>query len=85
MYYTYIVECTDSTYYTGYTTKLKRRVEVHNKGKGAKYTRARRPVKLVYWEEYDTKEEAMKREWKIKKMSRREKEKLIKKINGDSF
>jgi putative endonuclease len=76
--YTYILECADGTYYCGWTNDLEKRVKAHNEGKGGKYTRARLPVKLVYNEEFDTKEEAMSREWHIKQLSRREKEKLIK-------
>ena len=78
MNYTYILECADGTYYCGWTNDLEKRVKVHNEGKGGKYTRARLPVKLVYHEEFDTKEEAMSREWHIKQLSRGEKEKLIK-------
>lgn len=73
-YYVYILECADKTLYTGYTTDLEKRVETHNTGKtGAKYTKARRPVKLKYSESFDTKSEAMKREWVIKQMTRVEK------------
>ncbi len=78
MNYTYILECADGTYYCGWTNDLEKRVKAHNEGKGGKYTRARLPVKLVYNEEFDTKEEAMSREWHIKQLSRMEKEKLIK-------
>ena len=60
-HYTYILECKDQTLYTGYTTDLERRLKVHNDGKGAKYTKIRRPVKLVYHEEFDNKSEALKR------------------------
>ena len=77
MNYTYIVQCSDGTYYTGWTNNLQNRVATHNSGKGAKYTRARLPVQLVYYEEYATKSEAMKRECAIKLLSRKEKEKLI--------
>lgn len=77
MNYTYIVKCADGTLYTGWTNNLEKRVKAHNEGKGAKYTRTRRPVKLVYYEEYDTKEEAMHREWEIKQMPRGRKDKLI--------
>ena len=77
MYYTYIVECTDGTYYTGYTVDVKKRLAVHNAGKGAKYTKSRKPVTLIYQEEFNTKEEAMRREWQIKQMCRKEKERLI--------
>lgn len=77
MNYTYIVKCRDNTYYTGWTKDLDRRMKAHNSGTGAKYTRSRRPVCLVYYEAYGTKEEAMRREREIKRMSRKEKEKLI--------
>lgn len=77
MNYTYIVKCRDNTYYTGWTKDLDRRMKAHNRGNGAKYTRSRRPVRLVYYEAYRTKEEAMRREREIKRMSRKEKEKLI--------
>lgn len=75
--YTYIVKCSDETLYTGWTNNLKKRLEAHNSGKGAKYTKNRRPVKLVYFEEYDTKQEAMKREYAIKQLSRQKKLALI--------
>lgn len=75
--YTYIVRCKDGSLYTGWTTDLKKRISAHNAGKGAKYTKSRRPVKLVYSEEFETKEEAMRREYAIKHMSRPEKIKLI--------
>lgn len=77
-YYVYMVECADGTYYTGITTDLKRRLNEHNTSeKGAKYTRARRPVKLVYSEEHPDKSSASRREWEIKhRMTRAEKQKL---------
>ncbi|MCF2682053.1 GIY-YIG nuclease family protein [Faecalicatena contorta] len=78
MNYTYILKCQDGSFYTGWTNDLEKRIQAHNAGKGAKYTRNRRPVKLIYWEEYETKGEAMKREYAIKRMSRQEKEKLVK-------
>ena len=76
MNYTYILKCNDGTLYTGWTNNLEKRVKDHNEGKGAKYTKARRPVTLVYYEEFESKEEAMKREYAIKQMSRSEKLKL---------
>ncbi|NEZ46142.1 GIY-YIG nuclease family protein [Clostridium niameyense] len=79
MAYIYILECSDGTLYTGWTTNLQRRVETHNKGKGAKYTRCRVPVKLKYFEEFKTNREAMKREYAIKKLSRKDKLTLINK------
>ncbi|MDE6759765.1 MAG: GIY-YIG nuclease family protein [Lachnospiraceae bacterium] len=77
MAYTYIVECRDGTFYTGWTNHLEKRVESHNKGKGAKYTRSRLPVKLVYYETYASKKEAMKREYEIKRLTRKDKLALI--------
>ncbi|WP_294370850.1 GIY-YIG nuclease family protein [uncultured Clostridium sp.] len=81
MNYVYIVECSDGTFYTGWTNDLERRIKQHSSGKGAKYTRARRPVKLVYYEKFDEKREAMKREYEIKTYSRKEKINLIKNAN----
>ena len=75
--YVYILKCSDNTLYTGWTTCLERRLREHNSGKGAKYTRSRCPVELVYYEELGTKEEALRREYAIKQMKRREKELLI--------
>ena len=77
--FTYIVECSDHALYTGWTNDLEKRIEAHNTGKGAKYTKTRRPVRLVYFETFATKEEAMSREYHIKRMSRQEKIKLISK------
>ncbi|MCD8019384.1 MAG: GIY-YIG nuclease family protein [Clostridiales bacterium] len=77
MHYTYIVECRDKSLYTGWTTNLERRIKAHNEGKGAKYTRNRAPVRLVYYEEYGTKQEALKREYAIKHLSRKDKLYLI--------
>lgn len=77
MNYTYILECKDGTYYTGWTNNLEKRLKDHNDGKGAKYTKPRFPVSLVYYEEFQTKEEAMSREYVIKHMTRIEKYKLI--------
>lgn len=77
-HYTYILECKDQTLYTGYTTDIERRLKVHNDGKGAKYTKIRRPVKLVYHEEFDNKSEALKREYALKQLSRKQKLLLIK-------
>ena len=78
MNYTYILKYKDDSLYTGWTNDLKKRITSHNAGKGAKYTKARRPVELVYYEEFQTREEAMKREYAIKQLSRKEKEALIK-------
>lgn len=75
--FTYILKCSDGSLYTGWTNDLERRVKAHNTGKGAKYTKSRRPVELVYFEAFSTKQEAMRREWEIKQLSRVEKCKLI--------
>lgn len=80
MNYTYIVECKDGTLYTGWTTNLQQRVKTHNAGKGAKYTRSRLPVVLRYFESFQTKEEAMRREYEIKHLTRKQKQKLIEKV-----
>ncbi len=77
MNYTYILKCKDGSYYTGWTNHLEKRIATHNEGKAAKYTKYRRPVQLVYFECFKTKQEAMSREYAIKQLSRKEKEKLI--------
>jgi putative endonuclease len=79
-YYVYILKCADGTYYTGWTTDPEKRVRVHNSGKGAKYTRARRPVELIYTEEYRSKTDALSREYAIKQLTRKEKEELVDEI-----
>ena len=76
-FYCYIVECADGTYYTGWTVDPQRRVAVHNRGRGARYTRTRGPVKLVYVEELPDRKSAMKREIAIKKMPRERKSRLV--------
>lgn len=73
----YIVECADGTYYTGWAVDPEKRVKAHNAGRGAKYTRTRLPVKLVYVEEQPDRVAAMKRERAIKKMTREKKQKLF--------
>lgn len=75
--YCYILKCSDNSYYTGWTNNLEKRLQAHQKGVGAKYTRGRTPVELIYYESFPTKEEAMRREYEIKHLSRREKEILI--------
>ena len=75
--YVYILECSDKSLYTGWTNDLEARLKVHNDGAGAKYTRGRTPCTMVYYEEFDTKIEAMKREYQIKHFSKKKKEKLI--------
>jgi putative endonuclease len=76
-FFCYIVECADGTYYTGWSTDPERRVRQHNRGKGARYTRSRLPVRLVYVEEQPDKVSAMRRERQVKKLKRSEKERLI--------
>lgn len=75
--FVYILKCKDNTLYTGWTNNIEQRINAHNEGKGAKYTRGRLPVELLYFESFATASEAMKREWAIKKLSRKEKIKLI--------
>ena len=84
MNYVYILKCNDNTLYTGWTTSLEKRLKTHNSGKGAKYTRVRLPVEIVYFEEFEDKKDAMKREYEIKQLSRKDKLKLINKLNGDN-
>ena len=74
---TYILKCNDNSLYTGWTNDITNRLKMHNEGKGAKYTRGRGPVELVYLEEFETKQEAMSREAKIKRLTRKEKLLLI--------
>ncbi|WP_440897328.1 GIY-YIG nuclease family protein [Amphibacillus sp. Q70] len=73
----YIIECKDGSLYTGYTNHLANRLRMHELGKGAKYTRGRGPFKLRYYQAFETKEAAMQMEYKIKKMPREKKEKII--------
>lgn len=75
--YVYILLCQDDSLYTGWTVNLDKRLETHNKGKGAKYTRGRIPVKLVYYEEFEDKTQALKREYAIKQLKRKDKLNLI--------
>ena len=79
-HYTYMLRCADNTIYSGYAVDPIARLETHNSGKGAKYTRARRPVKLVYYEKFETKGDALRREIEFKKLSIAEKEKMIEKF-----
>ena len=76
-YFVYILKCADNTLYTGWTTDIEKRVAQHNAGKGAKYTRARLPVVCVYVKAFDTKQDAMRREYEIKQLSRAQKEELL--------
>lgn len=82
--FTYMLRCSDGTYYTGWTNDLGHRLMTHRSGKGAKYTRVRLPVELVWFETSDTKEEAMSREWHIKRLSRKQKQKLIDGLDKDT-
>ena len=75
--YTYLLRCADGTLYCGWTNDLDKRVAAHNTGAGAKYTKARRPVELAYYETFATKQEAMRREAEIKRLTRQEKLALI--------
>ncbi len=77
VHFVYILRCRDGSLYTGWTTHLEERVRTHNLGRGAKYTRSRRPVQLVYWEQYPDKGQALRREQAIKRLSREEKLALI--------
>ncbi len=76
-YFAYMLECADGSLYSGYTDDLEKRLKTHNSGRGSKYTRSRLPVRLAYFEEFETKSEAMKREAAFKKLSRAEKTELV--------
>ena len=77
-WFLYVLQCSDGTYYTGVTTNIKRRLKEHNNSKlGAKYTRARRPVEIVYVSEYDNRSSAQKAEYKFKQLTRKQKESII--------
>ncbi len=82
--YTYMVKCSDESLYTGWTNNLEKRVAAHNAKKGAKYTKSRTPVELVYYEVFSTKEEAMRREYEIKQYTRKEKEALLQTFAKDT-
>jgi putative endonuclease len=75
--FVYILACNDDSLYTGWTVDLQKRLAAHQRGTASKYTRSRTPVQLVYWEDWPTPSEAMKREWHIKSMTRLEKKNLI--------
>lgn len=76
MNYTYVLQCADGSFYTGWTTHLEQRIAAHNRGTGAKYTRSRRPVTLYYYEQWPSKQEAMRREWAIKQLTHQQKAQL---------
>jgi len=80
-----MLECSDGKFYTGWTVALEKRVAEHNAGKGAKFTRARLPVKLVYWEEQVTRSEAQKREYVVRKLKRKEKELLVDRFKQETL
>lgn len=84
MNYTYMVRCKDGSLYTGWTNDLEKRLKAHNQGMGAKYTKTRRPVELVYYEEYESKIDAMKREYEIKQLPKKKKEELVTGFCGNS-
>lgn len=77
MNYVYILECADGTWYTGWTNNLEKRIQTHNAGKGAKYTKSRLPVRLIYFEEYQDEHTARSREYQIKQLSRKEKQRIV--------
>ena len=77
MNFCYLLRCADGSLYTGWTKDLEQRLQTHNAGRGGKYTRSRLPVELVYREKFETKEEAMSREWHLKRLTRQEKLRLI--------
>lgn len=81
MYYVYLLRCGDNSLYCGYTDNLTKRISAHKSGRGAKYTKSHQPVFLAYFEEYETKSEAMSREYFIKKMTKDKKEELLKKFS----
>ena len=80
-WYLYVLQCADNTYYTGTTTDTKRRLEEHNSSsRGAKYTKARRPVKLIYFSEHEDRSSAQKSEYRFKQLTRKQKEEIINKV-----
>lgn len=83
--YTYMLYCKDGSFYTGWTNNLQKRLAAHNEGKGAKYTRVRLPVKLVYYERYPSKSAAMHREYEIKQLTHGEKMSLCSDLNDKLF
>ncbi|GEK59777.1 hypothetical protein CHL76_13810 [Marinococcus halophilus] len=79
----YMLQCRDGSLYTGYTNNLRKRLEAHNAGRGAKYTKGRGPVQLVYLRRFTTKTEAMQEEYRLKKLPRSQKQRLIKEAHDD--
>ncbi|KOP70357.1 GIY-YIG nuclease family protein [Cytobacillus solani] len=84
-HYFYVLHCKDNSLYAGYTNNLDRRVKLHNEGKGAKYTRGRGPVKLVFSKAYDNKSEALKAEYEFKQWTRKKKEDFLVKESGGIY
>ena len=84
-YFAYLLLCADGSYYAGYTTDLTRRVAVHNAGKGAKYTKSRLPVTLVYFEEFDSEHEARIREWHLRRLTHAQKAALAAGQEGEKI
>lgn len=84
-HYFYVLECRDGSYYGGYTINPERRVEQHNSGKGAKYTRARRPVKMIYSAKYEQKSAALRAEYAFKQLTRKQKEKFLREMSDEGF
>lgn len=82
--YTYMVRCRDGSLYTGWTNDLEKRIQAHNQGTGAKYTKTRRPVELVYYEEYESKIRAMQREYEIKQLPKKKKEEMVSNFSESS-
>ena len=82
MNYVYMLRCRDGSLYTGWTNDLEKRLKAHNSGTASKYTRTRLPAELVYFEEWESKEAAMSREWHIKRLGRAEKLKLIENMSS---
>lgn len=80
MHFVYILRCADNSLYTGYTNDLKNRIKIHNSGKGAKYTRARLPVNLVFYRRVDSKSIGLKLEARLKKLNKKQKEDLVQKF-----
>lgn len=78
-HFLYVLQCADGTFYTGYTNNLEKRIATHNAGKGAKYTRIRLPVKCIYFEQYETKQQAMRAEYFFKRKTRQQKMEYMKK------
>jgi len=83
MPYTYLLQCSDGTFYTGWTVDLEARLRAHNSGKGARYTRSRLPVKLVYWETHLNRSDAQRRELIIRKLGRKQKEGLVQSMSEE--